>query len=231
MTTALDILHQVYLKYEGDTDYPDFEDEDMQLYFAHLRDSFDDWVGRFPRYREMFDYLENAIDGDKQTAAGIQTYNAPANFVRPANYIKVGNKKLEYIPPEKMELHNGALEEWFSVIGHPGAYKIVINPIPGSISPITYPYYKTLTKPTNENSVIEVSRPLFCLYYILHNLYLDDSQNKDLAAMYKEDMKEQERLERVQLAITPTGTPNQARDMNFLKFGSGFGRLSTEEYE
>lgn len=228
MTTALDILQQVYRTYEGDVDYPDFKDEDMQLFFAHLQDSIDEWVDRFPRYREMFDYLENSADGDKQTTAGVSTYDAPSNFVRPANFIKVGGRKLTYIPPEKMELHDGSMEEWFSVIGRPGSYKIVISPTPGSNLPIDYQYYKTLSKPTDENSVIEVSRPAFCRYYILNKLYLDDSQNKDLAAMYEGKMDKEEGLERMQLATTPTGTPNQAKDMNFLRFGSGFGRLSSE---
>lgn len=227
MTIALDVLKKVYHTYEGDTDYPEFADDDMQLYFAHLVDSVEEWMNRFPKYREMFAYLSDAVDGDKQTTAGAETIDAPSNFVRPANFIKVDGKKLEYIPPEKMELHDGTLEEWFSIIGMPGAYKIVIHPTPGSVVNVSYPYYKTLTKPTTENSTIEVSRPFFCLYYILNKLYLDDAQNKDLAKMYEDKMDEQERLERVSLAMTPTGTPNQARDMNFLKFGSGFGRLSS----
>lgn len=228
MTTALDIVQLVYRNYEGDTDYPDFEDDDMQLYFAHLQDSVDEWVNRFPRYREMFAYLSDAVDGDKVTTPGEETIDAPANFVRPANYIRVGDKKLEYLPPEKMGLFDGSMDEWFSVIGMPGAYKIVIHPTPASAQAVSYPYYKRLTKPTGQNSIVEVSRPFFCFYYIMNKLYLDDAQNKDLAAMYEDKMKEQERLERVQLAMTPTGTPNQAGDMNFLKFGSGFGRLSSE---
>lgn len=45
---VIDLLKKVYRRIEGDVDYPEFEDEDMQLYFAFLLDSYDSWLERFP---------------------------------------------------------------------------------------------------------------------------------------------------------------------------------------
>ena len=82
--TVDQILKQVHRTYEGDVDYPEFEDEETQLYMAHLKDSIREWGNRFPNYREMFVYLADADDGDTTTTPGSNTINCPTNFVRPA---------------------------------------------------------------------------------------------------------------------------------------------------
>lgn len=46
--TVEDILHQVHRIYDGDTDYLEFDDDDTQLNFGHLKDGIDEWLSRFP---------------------------------------------------------------------------------------------------------------------------------------------------------------------------------------
>lgn len=227
---VLDLLKKVYHKYEGDTDYPDFTDDDMQLYFALLKDSLEDWVDEFPEFRELYAELADAVDGDKVTAPGVSTISAPTNFVRPATFITVGSKKLEYVPPQKMEQlkSQNSISEWYSITGYPGAYKLVLNPVPSAIETVNYPYYKTITAVSGSSSVIEISRPRYCLYYILNQLYLDDESNKDLAKMYEGKMKEQIVNEKIALAKTP-GTPNRMKDSGVIRYGAGFGRLASSE--
>lgn len=224
--TVQEALEMVYRKYEGDTDYPEFIEDDMQLFFGLLKDSLIDWADKFPEARESFKELTDSSTGDKQTTSGNKTIDAPTNFIRPANKIYVGDKKLEYLPPQKMSLF--PTDEWFSVIGKPGAYKIVLNPTPTTILPVDYSYYGTLSVPTGETDVIDISRPLYCVFYILNSLYLDDPTNKDLASMYETKMKEEIRLEKVALAKTPTGTPNRVSGLSYLRNGAGFGRLASE---
>lgn len=231
MTTVQDVLQQVYRTYEGDTDYPLFDDEDMQLYFEHLKDSLKTWVKKFPQYRESYAELTDAADGDKVTTAGVKTINAPTNFIRPATFITVGSKTLDYLPPQKMELmkKENPMGEWFSYTGYPGAYKIVLNPVPGAVEAVSYPYYKSLTAVTGASSVLEISRPDYCVFYILNKLYADDEANKDLAKEYRGMMNDEVSDERIELAKLTTGQPNRMRDMGYLRYGAGFGRLGSSE--
>lgn len=225
---AIEILENVWRIYEGDTDYPEFGDDDMQLYFAHLQDAIEEWMNRFPMYRESYAKLADQLSGDKMTSAGVTVYDAPANFVRPANFIKVGDRRLEYIPPQSIALEktDNPGSNWFSITGHPGAFKIVISFTPGSSMPIEYDYYKTLLVPEESTDLVEVSRPKFCVYYILSQLYLDDEFNKDLVPYYERKMDKEERRARVDLVMNPAGTPNRMNDAGFKRYGSGFGRLA-----
>lgn len=205
--TVEDILHQVYRTYEGDVDYPEFTDEDTQYHFGLLLDGIDEWLNRFPEYRETFTSLNDAADGDKITTTAT-TYNCPTNFVRPANTVKVGDKHLTYIPPEQIgvKLQQNSGSEWFSIIGRPGAYKLRINPAPQSGLPIEYDYYRKIAYPTTAADPIEISRPLFLFNYIMSILVAEDDEQA--AMKYVLAMNEQERLERVELAKT-SGEPNQ----------------------
>lgn len=207
--TAEDILRQVHRIYEGDIDYLEFADEETQLHFALLKDGIEEWINRFPEYREVFTDLASASDGDKITTTAT-VYNCPANFVRPANVVKIGSKYLDYIPPEKvaLKLQENSGSEWFTITGSPGAYKLRINPAPSAGSTIDYDYWKTVTVPTLATSVIEVSRPFFVTSYILNKLFAEDDPGR--AKEYDLKMDEEERLERVALAKSPS-EPNQLK--------------------
>lgn len=200
--TVDDILNQVHRDYEGDTDYLEFADEETQLHFSYLKDGIEEWLDRFPEYREVFTDLTTATDGDKTTNGG-SIYDCPTNFVRPANVVKVGSKYLTYIPPEKvaLKLQDNSASEWFTITGSPGAYKLRINPAVASGSTIEYDYWRSITLPTLATSTIEVSRPSFITAYILNKLYAED--DPDRAEEYAYKMNEEERLERVALAKTP----------------------------
>ena len=226
--TVIEALQQIYRTYEGDNDYPDFADSDMQLYFDHLKDALKAWVRKFPQYREVFDYLENAVDGDKVTTPGQTTISAPSNFVKPATFITVGSRNLNYVPPQKMAQKDSEdpTSEYFSIIGFPGAFKIVIHPTPSVIETVNYPYYRTIDEPTGETSQLEISRPYYCIAYTLSKLYLDDPDNKGLVALYRDEMNEEEYQERLELAKVPAGQSN--RRGNDSQSNIGFGVLNSD---
>lgn len=226
--TVLQILGKVWRRYEGDADIPEFEDDDMQLFFGYLLDSLEEWVERFPQLRELFDSLHAQPDGDKTTTPGSKTLATPINFVKPANFIYIGDKKLTYVPPQKMKVFesNNDMSDWFSITGYQGAYRIVLSFTPGSSMAVSYDYYKTITMPTQGSDIVEISRPNFCVYYILSQLYLDDEFNKDLVPLYERKMDEQERRDRLALARKPAGTGTRMKDGQAIRYGSGFGRLA-----
>lgn len=226
--TAYDICKKVYRKYEGDTDYPEFAEDDMQLYFGHLVDAVDEWKDLFPEKREQYAELSDASDGDKVTTPGVKTLIAPTNFIRPATFIYVGTTKYDYVEPQKMELEKyiNSQTNWFSIIGYPGAYKIILNPTPAAAVAVSYPYWKTITVPTDEDSVIEVSRPNYCVFYILRQLYLDDESNKDLARFYEGKMDEEVFKAKAELAKTVTGQLNKMGDLGKRLYGASFGQVA-----
>lgn len=218
--TVDDILKQVHRIYEGDIDYLEFADDETQLQFSHLKDGIEEWIRRFPEYREVFADLTSASDGDKVTTTAT-IYNCPTNFVRPVNIVKIGEKYLNYVPPEKiaLKLQENTGSEWFAITGRPGAYKLRINPAPSTGSTIAYDYWKSATVPTLATSVVEVSRPFFITSYILNKLFSEDDPAQ--AKEYKDKMNEEEQLERVALAKSPS-EPNQ-----FKVYGAGFGDTSS----
>lgn len=219
--TVDDLLKQIHVEYEGDTDFLDFEDEEVQLRVFHLKQGIREWIKRFPEYRETFTSLTDAANGDKTTTAGDNTCDCPTNFVRPANTIKVGSSYFTYISPQEvaLKLQEDANSRWFTIIGRPGAYKIRLNPTPAGNEQIEYDYFKTVTIPTNTTSVVEISRPDFVAHYVLWKIFSEDDAEK--AKQHFDAMDEEERLERVELAKTP-GVPNTIKIQ-----GAGFGDISS----
>lgn len=218
--TVDEILKQVYRVYEGDVDYPEFAEDDTQINFGYLKDGIEEWFNRFPEYREVFTDLSSAIDGDKVTTSST-IYDCPSNFVRPANVVKIGEKTLSYIPPQNitLKLQENNASEWFTITGTPGAYKLRINPAPESGITISYDYWRSATIPTQASDVVEVSRPLFITSYILQKLFAEDDLIR--AKEFSDKMNEEERLERVALAKSPS-------EPNRIKFtGAGFSDTSS----
>jgi len=215
--TVDQLLQQVHREYEGDTDYLDFDDEETQLRVEYIKDSIREWVNRFPEYREVFTDLASASDGDTATASSVTIYDCPTDFSRPSNVVKIGSSYLSYIPPDKigLELQANPNKAWFTITGTPGAYKLRINPAPSAIETIEYDYWKTATIPTTTTDVVEISRPMFCVYYTLWKIYKEDDPDQE--RKYKDLMTEEERLERIALAKNP-GEPNVMG-----LHGSGFG--------
>lgn len=46
--TVEELIQRVHRIYEGDVDYPNFDDEEMELKFEHLKDGVDAWNELFP---------------------------------------------------------------------------------------------------------------------------------------------------------------------------------------
>lgn len=89
MATVKEILNNVYLIFEGDADYPEFTDDDMQMYFAHLKNSIPEWIKRYvtdeviaipttenevvdiPRPMFCVDYILSYLYADDETNKGL----------------------------------------------------------------------------------------------------------------------------------------------------------------
>lgn len=218
--TVLDILKKVYRKYEGDVEYPDFEDEDMQLYFSLLCDSLDEWDSEFPDARETYDTLAHAIDGDKTMLAGKTMYLAPSNFASPSSALYIGDTVYTFVTQDELTKRKGEENSTkvFTVHGYPGAYRLEFYPAPdgAGTGTLEYMYWRTTNKPVTGSSVIEIGRPLYCLYSILEALYFDDVNNKRLAQEYGEMKTKEIKKEKMRLF---TKARNQVKPSGF-----GFGQ-------
>ena len=215
--TVDQILRQIHYRYEGDTDYLEFEDEETQLRVAHLKDGLREWVNRFPEYREVFADLVSAENGDKVTTGGVTVYDCPINLVRPASRVKVGSTYLDYIDPsaKMLRLEANANDPWYTITGRPGALKLIINPAPAGGNAIDYDYWRDVSMPETTTDVVEISRPFFVVYYVLNQIYEED--DPDRARLYEAKMDEEERRERVALA------KNSGSSNRLTIYGAGFG--------
>lgn len=215
-------LQKIHREYEGDTDYLEFDDEETQLRVEYLKDSIDDWIDKFPEYREAFYSLSSASDGDDTTTGSDTTYDCPTNFVRQSGQVKIGDSiYLDYIDPSQIagKLSENSATPWYTILGSPGAYILRINPVQTAGLAINYDYWGEITIPSTTTDLIPISRPLYSVYYTLWKIYKEDDPEQE--KKYKELMDEQERLERVALAKTP-GQPNR-----LYISGAGFGDRSS----
>jgi hypothetical protein len=218
-----EVIERVYREYEQDVDYPPFTDDDPQLWFGYLKDSFREWVKHFPAaLREGYLRLADAVDGSKTTIANQDSYNVPSNFLRSASSPTINGEYYYFVPVQKLEYQkkNNATAKLVSLVGFEGAYKLLFYPTPASSGlPIEYNYFGYLDYPTNENSVIPITHPDFCVYYILYRLYVDDLAKKDLAEKYEQKMLDEVRLEKIDQIRKPFGQFVKTEDLS----GFGFG--------
>ncbi|MBI5954462.1 MAG: hypothetical protein HY865_22625 [Chloroflexi bacterium] len=214
-------LQKIHREYEGDTDYLEFDDEETQLRLEYLKDSIDDWIDKFPEYREALYSLVDMADGDKVTTSSTE-YDCPENFISNAGQVKIGDSiYLDYIDPSQMsqKLSENSTTPWYTILGSQGAYTLKINPSQTAGLPINYDFHGNLTIPATTTDLIPISRPLYSVYYTLWKIYKEDDPEQE--AKYRGLMGEQERLERVALAKTP-GQPNR-----LYISGAGFGDRSS----
>jgi len=178
--TLAELIVYINTLYNSNSTSPTFGDEDYTVWTSLLNIAINIWYSEEGMlWREMFVKLADASDGDKTASAGDWSYDCPGDFSFPASayvWIGTGTNKAAYkvIDQKNLSMYEDNSDRWcyFLLDGSP---TLEFNPnCTVTAGTINYVYYKTATNLTVVGSVIEMSDPLFAVFFVLNELKKDE---------------------------------------------------------
>ena len=188
ISTLSDCISYVNTLYESDSVAPTAGDEDYTVWTGLINVAINLWEGEEGMlWKELFVKLSSATTGDKTTVAGQTSYSAPSDFRFPASgyvWLGTGTTKESYkvIKAEEAQLYENSGDMWcYFLMGT--TKTLEFNPnldIEGGMT-ISYNYYKFATKLTTGTNVLEMSDPMFAVYYTLAELKKEEGDTTALS--------------------------------------------------
>lgn len=168
-----DIFATYYTEFRGDSDVPDTTDPEwaMALRFANVA------INRWKQadgvlWNELWTTRSTEEDGEDAIVAGQTEYEAPADFVYPGGYVRLGgtdqgSQTLQVYSPEEAQTMGGTFA-YFT--GNPSAgYLLHIIDVADNLDglAIDYDYYKGPTLMTRGSDIPEMADPFFIVNSML----------------------------------------------------------------
>jgi hypothetical protein len=170
-------------------------------------------------WNELYTTLAGAADGTKTTTTGTWSYAVPTKFVFPnAAYVWIGTGTskvaVKVIEQADKQLYENNSDPWCYFLKNPTPM-LYFNPnwvVPTGT--LNYEYYKTPTLMSAGEDIIEMSDPMFVVYYTVNELNKDtgDQSAGVIATQKMEAMKTKNAM----------GSPNEPTTVNSL-IGDGMG--------
>lgn len=191
---AIGIINSLY---EIDSTAPSDGDEDYTVWTALLNVAINLWeMEEGMLWEELFVKLDDASDGDKTAAAGDYSYDAPTNFVFPADgfvWIGTNTNKTPYrvIRREDLQLYENNKSDWCYFIKG-SSPTLEFNPnCTVKAGTIRYNYYKNATALASTTDTFDMADPMFAVYYVLSELKKEegDTSSALIATQKLEAMK------------------------------------------
>jgi hypothetical protein len=180
LDTAIGYLNTLY---NANSTPPTSGEEDYTVWTSYLNIAINVWEKEEGMlWRELFVKLADAADGDKIAAAGDWSYVVPTNFAFPASayvWIGSGTNKTAYkvIDQKDLPMYDNNSDNWcyFLLDGSP---TLEFNPnCTVADGTLNYIYYKNATLLTTTASVLEMSDPMFAVYFALNELKKDEGDD------------------------------------------------------
>lgn len=166
--------------YEGDVSYPT-SGEDYDLRVGLINDAIQQWaLVENVKWRELFKEQTGTTDG---TAS----INCPSDFVSMGSLLKIGTNYYSMIKPDDVKIYQlqNPSGKWFYLTGSGGNFTINVNPTPDTGLSYSFFYYKTPTALSATTDKIEMSKPMYVVYFVLAKLYELDNRN-DMVGLYEQ---------------------------------------------
>ena len=185
INTLDDAISYLNTLYEGDTTAPSDGDDDYTYWTSLINAAINIWeLEEGVLWNELFVKLEDASDGDTETVASHFAYDLPTDFKFPASgYVWFGSgtskTSAKVIKQEEFQAYENSTERvcWFTTD------TLELNPnmtITGGYT-ISYSYYKNATLMSATTDVIEMSDPMFAVFYALSELRRDEGDTSSAA--------------------------------------------------
>lgn len=195
ISTLTDVIGYINSLYEGNTDPPTSGDDDFTYWTSLVNVAVNLWENEEGMlWNELFVKLSAAATGDKTTVAGDYSYALPTDFKFPASgYVWLGsgsNKTaLKVVKKEETQALENDTSNWCYFTGT----TLEINPnlTIEAGNTIYYNYYKYATKLTTGTDTVEMSDPMFAVYFVLSELRREegDTTSAAIATQKLEAMK------------------------------------------
>jgi hypothetical protein len=187
--TLTEVLQEIHVLIEKDTDYPTASEEDYLVRLALVNSAIRIWENEEGiLWNELFASLADASDGDDTTEVGVSSYDCPTDFKFPLGYLRIGTTPTFYnlMKLENIQIHDGdtSSQYWYITGNANSTYVYHINPTPTSVDTIQFEYYKTATLMEDGDDVIEMSDPQFVVYWVVGELMKEEDPG--LAADYRQ---------------------------------------------
>lgn len=167
------IFATYYVEFRGDSDVPDSTDPEylMALRFANVA------INRWKQadgvlWNELWTTRALEEDGEDELIADQTTYEAPANFVAPGGYVRLGGSAngtmtIQVYAPEEAQTMSGTFA-YFT--GNPSAgYTLNFSQVADNLDglAIDYDYYKSPTHLTRGRDIPDLADPYFLVNSML----------------------------------------------------------------
>jgi hypothetical protein len=194
ISTLSDAITYINSLYDLDATAPTAGDEDYTVWTSLVNAAINLWeTEEGVLWDELFITLASAADGDKSTD-GTTEYTLPTLFAFPASayvWVGTGTSKTPYkvIDVSEVQLLANNVEKWCYFVK--GFLEFNPNLTMSTGNTISYNFYKFATKVSAGADVIEMSDPMFTVYYAVGELKKEEGDTSALqtASQKMESMK------------------------------------------
>lgn len=218
--TLTQLIAYLNTLYNSTSDVPTSGDEDYSVWTSLFNIAINVWeYEEGMLWRELYKELSAAATGDKTASTGDWSYATPTDFRFPNSafvWIGSGVSKIAYkvIASQDKQLYENNSDNWcYFTYGASPTLEFNPNCVVAS-GTISYQYYKSASLMSTGSDVIEMSDPMFSVYYALNELNKDDGDSSaaGIASQKLEGMRTKNFM----------GSPNQA-DSVLSDIGYGMG--------
>ena len=177
VSTLGDAIEYINFLYESDSNSPTEGDENFVVWTGLINIAINLWEKEEGLlWKELFAKLADTADGDKTITAGDYSYAVPALFRFPASgivWLGTGTNKTPFkvIDQKDLTLYENNSDNWcYFLMDTSPTLEFNPNCTLTTGDTINYNYYKFATKLTTSTDALEMSDPMFAVYYVLSEL-------------------------------------------------------------
>ena len=181
--TGQEFQDELHSLYQGDTDTPTSADAEWTDRFRKLKTAIREWASeKGVLWNELWTLLSAAATGGKTVLAATLAYDAPDDFDFPGAWVKTGSAAggwtyWDVVSPERAQSFGNTPMQCVFFTGNQNegmTVNFMKQPTVGDT--IEYPYYKTPTYPDAAGEIIEMSDPMFAVYFVLSQMHEIDGE-------------------------------------------------------
>jgi hypothetical protein len=175
------IFRAYYTLYRAESEIPASSDDEYVIGIPLANEAINHWKTYEGTYwKELFNFLSTADDGDTTITTGDTEYDAPSDMAEYGGFIKAkdsNGKTVQKWPLiEPNEVHFKGDDATFAYFtGDPtNGFVLHLNPAPSAAlngKTLEYPYYKQPTEFTTGTDVTEMSNAYFIVHRMLANRF------------------------------------------------------------
>lgn len=227
--TLTNAQRDLHVLYRGDNSIPVSTDTEWTVALNLFNIGIITWENeKGMLWNELWTTRVLANTGDATVGSADLVYTTPTNLRMLGGFVRTytsvtAQTYWAVIKPEEADLYKNVSWQHVYLVGNSSAgFSIYFSGQPTVGDTIDYPYYKNATALSAAADKIEMSDPLFAVYFALSKLHEQDGDG-DRAATALSIAEEKLASMRTFNAMNPHYQENRIQDLQVMTGGSGFG--------